>query len=850
MQDNVTDRCGRDNQTYLYLSIPKPFQFVHQSLDASNTHQMHLRCISKLTSCRQWRKESMFKMNSFIMVLMMCQVCLCLGKARRPSMSDIATSAQVPTKYNRPHHKDGLPYLPISLKELRLANRLSSRRSLNSARANGVFTRKLLNALDQDADSKNLVKESKKSGRKRIFSKAAITNDQSFQRARNILDLDMRDPAAEEKLEYLVKSEDLDGKKKEERFPQSFESLEACIIIAIYALLMVQVVPYVYRPGKRALSSNLKRCMRWKLERIIEDINELNEGKNDNTHVRMMLKMRSSLLHFLFSKWDKKNGHSCINIGLLGGEEKKQTVRKQMLVNPFFIAGISGVATALTFNQLEIGNKMRDDTDKVNEKRLLENHKRLALRENRYQRRRDDGYGSFVRPHKLNLGIDIIDALQKRYASFSDEVKEEDLYLFGTGHQKVVIEAVGFDKVQEKQRQLRNLQKASLIKMCISNEGEDGKFMKTAPNIIHLDISNNLFHTWKQIASITEQLRHLTILNLSENRLSSLENCNKIAPAFQSLKTIFANRMQLSWKEVVNLLLVASNLEELHICFNSIHQINCSDLKSVNHLKLLNLEGNRIDNWDEIMKLTALKSLETLILNDNNLSKIEFPRTDGCVGFESLKAISLSHNTINQWLSINELANLPSLANIKFKSNSICKDRTTFDIRQEIIARLKNICIVNGSEVPAQERKEAELIYLKRYCSEWLRSGGSQDDLSDGKMTADFVKLHPRFVELVKAHGAPVENVKKLRTLKDSIISLQLKCPNCDDKKPLTKKIPVTMTVQQLKSLSKRLFRIKSLNQQLSYLDAKTQKEVEMEDNLRDLAYYSISENDIVLIRW
>lgn len=152
---------------------------------------------------------------------------------------------------------------------------------------------------------------------------------------------------------------------------------------------MVQVVPYVYRPGKRALSSNLKRCMRWKLERIIEDINELNEGKNDNTHVRMMLKMRSSLLHFLFSKWDKKNGHSCINIGLLGGEEKKQTVRKQMLVNPFFIAGISGVATALTFNQLEIGNKMRDDTDKVNEKRLLENHKRLALRENRYQRRRE-----------------------------------------------------------------------------------------------------------------------------------------------------------------------------------------------------------------------------------------------------------------------------------------------------------------------------------------------------------------------------------------------------------------------------------------------------------------------------
>ena len=163
---------------------------------------------------------------------------------------------------------------------------------------------------------------------------------------------------------------------------------ETWIILAVYALLIVQVMAYVYRPGKRALSSNLKRCMRSKLERIIEDLNELNEENNENTHVKMMLKVRSSLLHFLFSKWDKKNGHSCNGIELHGGEEEKQIVRRQMLVDRFFIAGISGVATALTFNQLEIGKKMRDETKKFNEKRLLGNKRHLDLRENHYQRRR------------------------------------------------------------------------------------------------------------------------------------------------------------------------------------------------------------------------------------------------------------------------------------------------------------------------------------------------------------------------------------------------------------------------------------------------------------------------------
>lgn len=62
------------------------------------------------------------------------------------------------------------------------------------------------------------------------------------------------------------------------------------------------------------------------------------------------------------------------------------------------------------------------------------------------------GHGSFLRPHKLDFGIGIIQALEMRYGLGCDVIKETDMYVVGTNSQKTAVEMVGFEKVQKTQR--------------------------------------------------------------------------------------------------------------------------------------------------------------------------------------------------------------------------------------------------------------------------------------------------------------------------------------------------------------------------------------------------------------
>ena len=57
-----------------------------------------------------------------------------------------------------------------------------------------------------------------------------------------------------------------------------------------------------------------------------------------------------------------------------------------------------------------------------------------------------DGYGSFVRPQRLNFGIRMIDAIEKRYGSLSDDIGNQSLYVLDANNQRTSVEAVGFEK--------------------------------------------------------------------------------------------------------------------------------------------------------------------------------------------------------------------------------------------------------------------------------------------------------------------------------------------------------------------------------------------------------------------
>ena len=52
----------------------------------------------------------------------------------------------------------------------------------------------------------------------------------------------------------------------------------------------------------------------------------------------------------------------------------------------------------------------------------------------------------------MDFGIGIIEALKRRYGQGSDGINQENMFVVGRKKQRTVVEMVGADSVQEKQR--------------------------------------------------------------------------------------------------------------------------------------------------------------------------------------------------------------------------------------------------------------------------------------------------------------------------------------------------------------------------------------------------------------
>ncbi|KAI1240796.1 hypothetical protein IHE44_0009239 [Lamprotornis superbus] len=132
------------------------------------------------------------------------------------------------------------------------------------------------------------------------------------------------------------------------------------------------------------------------------------------------------------------------------------------------------------------------------------------------------------------------------------------------------------------------------------------------------------------------------------------------------------------------------------------------------------------------------------------------------------------------------------------------------------------------------------------------------------------VKQHPHVLNAVAAeqglclqhcvvqelpeYGAPEEGELKGQqplTLKNQLLTLTIKCPEKPEQKPVEKKLPESMTIQKVKGLLYRLFKIPGSELKLSYESSKLEgKEVELDNDLKPLQFYSIESGDCVLVRW
>ena len=131
---------------------------------------------------------------------------------------------------------------------------------------------------------------------------------------------------------------------------------------------------------------------------------------------------------------------------------------------------------------------------------------------------------------------------------------------------------------------------------------------------------------------------------------------------------------------------------------------------------------------------------------------------------------------------------------------------------------LKN---VNGSEVEIGERKDAELHYLKSSYVQYIQDNMLEQrvELTDEGLMKHMNENHPRWYELVETYGSPLDIVS-LKKEGTNIASTSAKIKLIGvtaGGKILEKKLLLSMTVKDLKSMCAKLFKIEVIKSKLTY---------------------------------
>ncbi|XP_076442503.1 tubulin-specific chaperone E-like [Babylonia areolata] len=464
--------------------------------------------------------------------------------------------------------------------------------------------------------------------------------------------------------------------------------------------------------------------------------------------------------------------------------------------------------------------------------------------------------GSFVRPKKVDLGQDCLLAIQGRYGMQENGdagVDTEELFVLSADNKATVVEMVGAHKINQKQSQFSRLKEVSVRAKNVYGIESDHLLSSMLPNIIELDLSLNLLGSWDMVAKICKQLPHLYNLHVSENRLAFPTSPQQLAPAFSKVKILYLNKMALTWQQVLQSCSMFPSVELLYLCNNCIETLR-EPKGCLQHLTMITLEANRISSWEEVLKLGRLRKLQTLVITDNPVEKIYFPDAEHGQKsqlFPSLKTLFLTGKNLKEFTSFDELNKLEQLEQLQFGHTPIPSLGEVELVREIAIAKVAKLARCNRTMIGEQERRGAEIDYLKRYGPDWLKCGGNQDPAKNNP-SPQFSFSHPRFQELVFKWGAPEnsEMIQQTKSLKDTLITLKIFSPQDPGKGTLEKKLPATMLVQKLKTLIQRLYRL-DCDFTLSYISQKMQgPEVVFDNELRQLSFYSVESGDTIQVKW
>lgn len=231
-------------------------------------------------------------------------------------------------------------------------------------------------------------------------------------------------------------------------------------------------------------------------------------------------------------------------------------------------------------------------------------------------------------------------------------------------------------------------------------------------------------------------------------RLPTEDEINELNKYFRHVKNINLRRCNLrQWSNVMHIARLWPDIEQLSIAENSISHLQQPDTTKVfRNLKFLDLKGNPLNYFTEILKLSNVRTLRTLYCIATHIETIQLGDCawDECLNdcFENLEELNLNDNYLtNQPMLFNELDKLRALSNLSLTISDNIGYEETFTCA---IGHMSKLTTLNKKVITATERRGAEYDIWKRYSVDWVKSKDNNEQRADLLRRC---RVYPKLVE-------------------------------------------------------------------------------------------------------
>ncbi|KAK9433390.1 hypothetical protein V1505DRAFT_337805 [Lipomyces doorenjongii] len=421
---------------------------------------------------------------------------------------------------------------------------------------------------------------------------------------------------------------------------------------------------------------------------------------------------------------------------------------------------------------------------------------------------------------KFDKKRSFLEALKERYAPDKvDELEKVDI-TFGNK----VAERVGFDKIRKLQAQLDKLSLVALDRQCIAYPS-DG-LCSFCPSIQDLDLSCNLFDHLVDVAKITVQLPRLQLLRLNGNRIISWELPEKYEHAFLNIQVISLASTLIPLESISRLPKLFPAARECCLSRNYLASADIYFSVTWRSLESLDLSYNRFTTIPSL-KFPDGATLRITSLNVSHNSISEIQATSWTEHTPSLKALDLRHNNLKTWKDVDTLASqFTTITDVTIQWNPFMDGLAYDDVQLAVIARWASLTALNGAKIDEKERMNAEIFFMAKVAK---------------RQVAEFDLDCPRWKQLCDIYGPPVNSEAGRRSSVLGIVFLI-------DSEEKSRKVPRGLTVQKLKILVAKWYKIPAAFVELALIDDDG-TELIFEDSLREIEFYGVEDGSEIKIR-